>query len=266
MKNELEGRVSEWMVSPVSTLREEAFLTEAAQQFEALGVSGLPVLDASARLTGLLSWADLRRAGRVMSQSPDRERHLRLPDARVGDFMKTRVPVVRRNLTLGACARRMLKQNVHRLYVAEDGPLEGVVATREMLGAVARARIETPLGALAIRTVATIAVHESLALAMARLRGDSALTLVVTDANSAPVGVFSRADALTAREADPTESVKLWMDPNVLSLPAELAAYRGAQQVYDQRGRYIAAHEGRAVVGLISGLGFTELVSANALV
>jgi CBS domain-containing protein len=118
MKNKFDGRVSDWMVCPVFTLSEEVLLVDAAEKFETLGVSALPVLDSSGRLAGVLSSADLRRAGRMMSRSGDRSRHLRLPDSRVADFMKLRVPVVRRDLSLGACARRMIKQHLHRLYVA----------------------------------------------------------------------------------------------------------------------------------------------------
>jgi predicted transcriptional regulator len=263
MKNEFDGRVSDWMVSPVFTLEEATRLAEAARQFDALAVSALPVLDVNSRLTGVLSRSDLLRAGRFVSQNADRARHLILPESCVGDFMKTRVPVLRRHLSLGACARRMHKQGLHRLYVAEDGPLEGVVSTREMLSAVARAGIETPLSQFAQRAIATISVRDSLASAMARLRANTTLTLVVID-DEVPVGVFSRADAVIAREADPTEAVNLWMDPNIVSLSAEMPAHRAAQQLHDAKSRHVAACQGRDVIGLISGLGFTELFAIHA--
>lgn len=177
--------------------------------------------------------------------------------------MKTRVPVIRRHSSLAACARRMHKQGLHRLYVAEDGPLEGVVSTREMLRAVAQAGIETPLSQFAQRAIATMSVRDSLASAMARLRSNTSLTLVVTEEET-PVGVFSRADAVIAREADPTEALKLWMDPNIVPASAELPALRAAQQLYDAKSRYVAVCEGRDLVGLVSGLGFTELVASHA--
>jgi len=263
MKNEIDGRVCDWMVSPVITLAEGMRLKEAARQLELLGVSALPVLDVNSRLTGVFSRVELLQAGRFVSENAEHARYLSLPESCVADFMKTRVPVTRRHLSLAVCARRMHRQSLHRLYIAEDGPLEGVLTTREMLSAVARAGIETPLSQLLQRTIATISVRDPLASAMARLRANSALTLVVTD-NDTPVGVFTRADALISREADPTEPIALWMDPNVLCLPAELPAHRGAQQLHEARKRYVAACEGRTVVGIISGLGFTELVAANA--
>jgi CBS domain-containing protein len=263
MKKHLDGRVSDWMVSPVLTLREETPLSEAARLFELHGVSALPVLDLSSRLIGVFSRSDLLRAGRFVSQSSDRARHLYLPQAPVGDFMKTSVPVIRPYFSLGVCARRMFKRGLHRLYVAEDGPLEGVVSTREMLSAVVGAGIETRLSQFAQRAIATMSVRDPLASAMARLRANAALTLVVTD-DAVPVGVFSRADAVTSREADPTESMSLWMDPNVVSAAADLPAHRGAQQLHEAKGRYIAACEGGTILGLISGLGFTELLATQA--
>ncbi|HVZ37493.1 MAG TPA: CBS domain-containing protein [Polyangiaceae bacterium] len=263
MKKHLEGRVSDWMVKPVRTLQEETLLSEAARQFELLGVSALPVLDLSARLTGVFSRTDLVRAGRFVSQSSDRARHLYLPQAPVGDFMKTSVPVIRPYFSLGVCARRMFKRGLHRLYVAEDGPLEGVLSTREMLSAVISAGIETRLSQFAQRAIATMSVRDPLASAMARLRANGALTLVVTD-DAVPVGVFSRADAVASREADPTEAMSLWMDANVVSVPADSPAHRAAQQLHAAKGRYVAVCEGRTILGIISGLGFTELLATQA--
>jgi CBS-domain-containing membrane protein len=262
-KKDLEGFVAEWMVSPVVSLREGTSLTAAAQQLETLNVSALPVLDQSSRLIGVFSSSDLLRAGRFVSQEGDRPRHLRLPDAGVETFMRTRVPVIGPRARLGGCARRMCKQDLHRLYVAEDGPLAGVVSTREMLSAVAQAGSEAPLSQLAQRGIATISARDPLASAMSRLRLNPTLTLVVTQ-DDAAVGVFSRAEAVMAREADPTEALALWMDVSVVCLPADVPAHRGAQRLLEAKRRYVAACDGRAIIGLISGLGFTELIAASA--
>lgn len=263
LKNEFEARVSDWMVSPVFTIEEGTLLTEAARQLEALGVSALPVLDGNSRLTGIFTRSDLLRAGRFVSQSAVHARHLVLPEACVVDFMKARVPVIRRQLSLAACARRMHKQSLHRLYISENGPLEGVVSTREMLSAVARAGIETQLSQFAQRAIATISLRDPLASAMARLRSNPALTLVVVE-DETPVGVFARADAVIARDADPTEAIQLWMDPNIVSLSADMPAHRGAQQLHEAKRRHVAVREERNVIGLISALGFTELFAIQA--
>jgi len=69
MNDELDGAVCDWMVSPVVSLREHMLVAEAIEQFEALDVSALPVLDASSRLTGVLGWAELRKASRLVQPS-----------------------------------------------------------------------------------------------------------------------------------------------------------------------------------------------------
>lgn len=263
MQNTFDSPVSSWMVSPVFTIREHALLTEAASHFDEQRVSALPVLDGSSRLSGIISRADLMQAGRFVRESGERERHLRLPHARVGEFMNSRVPVIRRELALSACAQRMLRHGVHRFYVAEDGPLEGVVSTREMLRAVAEARLEVPLLSILNASVSSIPADSPLALATARLRADESLTLVVTK-DSVPVGVFSQHEATTAREADPEDHIETWMDASLLSLPGQTPVHRAAAQAYEARSRYIVSHDAVTVTGLTSGIGFAQLVAAMA--
>jgi CBS domain-containing protein len=263
MKNTFESPASSWMVSPVFTIREDALLAEAASRFDELGVSSLPVLDVSGRLTGIISRSDLMQAGRFVRESRERGRQLRLPAARVSEFTHSRVPVIARDMTLSACARRMLRQGVQRLYVAEDGPLEGVVSTREMLRAVAEARTETPLDTILTRSVAAMPAESPLATATALLRGDPTLTLVVTS-NAVPVCIFSKGEAAIAREADPEDTVELWMDGSVLSLPEKTPIWRAAEQAYEASCRYIISHDGGVVTGFTSGMGFAERVGARA--
>lgn len=264
MSNIFDSPVSQWMVSPVFTVREKALLTEAAGLFAELRVSALPVLDASSRLTGIISRSDLMQAGRFVRESREEERRLRLPEALVSELTNSRVPVIRRDLALSDCARRMVKQQIYRLYVAEDGPLEGVVSTREMQRAVAQARIETPLDIILSRTVEAIPVEHPLATATARLFDDPTLTLIVTR-NAAPVGLFTKSEAAVAREADPTDCVELWMDGSVLALPGETPLHVAAERAYESRCRYIVAQDTTApaarVTGFTSGMGFAQIVA-----
>ena len=276
MTNTFDSTVSQWMVSPVFTIREKARLAEAASLFTELRVSALPVLDASSRLTGIISRSDLMQAGRFVRESREEERRLRLPEVFVSELTNSRVPVIRRDLALSDCARRMVKQQIYRLYVAEDGPLEGVISTREMQRAVAEARIETPLDDILSRTVDVVPVECPLSAATARLFADPALTLIVTRAG-VPVGLFSEQEAAVAREADPTDSVELWMDGSVLSLPGQTPLHVAAERAYQTRCRYIVAQDTAAqdpaaqdpvaqdpaarVTGFTSGMGFAQIVA-----
>jgi CBS domain-containing protein len=260
MKKGFDSPVSGWMVSPVITVQEADLLTTVETRFRELGVAALPVLDASSRLTGIISELDLLRAGRFRSEPGGRARQLRLPDIRVGECMQTSVPVVRRELSLAECAQRMLRHEIHRLYVAEDGPLEGVVSTREMVQAVAEARIEIALQELMIPVVAHIAASDTLRTASLRLRGDPAGALVVM-AGDAPIGIFSPAEAAMSNQADPNEAVELWMDASILSLPARSPIWRAAEQLLAEKARYLLATEAPQGLGYLSGLHFARIVS-----
>src|SRR5688572_13445441 len=66
---EFEHSASSWMAAPVYSIAESARLVAAATLFDELGVSALPVVDVSSRLTGLISRADLIRAGRLRVSS-----------------------------------------------------------------------------------------------------------------------------------------------------------------------------------------------------
>jgi CBS domain-containing protein len=281
MINTFDSPVSQWMVSPVFTVREKARLEEAASLFTELRVSALPVLDSSSRLTGIISRSDLMQAGRYVRESKEEARRFRLPEAAVSELTHSRVPVIRRDLALSDCARRMVKQRIYRLYVAEDGPLEGVVSTREMQRAVSEARIETPLDAILNRTVEAVPVECPLSTATARLFADPSLTLIVTR-SGVPVGLFSQQEAAVAREAEPTDCVELWMDGSVLCLPAQTPLYIAAERAYETRCRYIVALDTAAldtaaldtaaldtaardmaapVLGFTSGMGFAQIVA-----
>jgi CBS domain-containing protein len=263
MKKGFDSPVSGWMVSPVVTVQEADLLTTVERRFRELEVSALPVLDASSRLTGMISQLDLLRAGRFRSEQGGRARQLRLPDIRVSDCMQTSVPVVRRELSLAECGQRMLRQQIHRLYVAEDGPLEGVVSTREMVQAVAETRIEVALQELMIPVVDRISGNDTLRIASQRLRVNPAGALVVM-AGDAPVGIFSPAEAAMSNQADPNEAVELWMDPSILSLPARTPLWQAAEQLLAAKARYLLATEAPQGLGFLSGLSFAQIVKGNA--
>jgi CBS-domain-containing membrane protein len=132
-EDRLDAPVRDCMVSAVRTLSQEQSLTAAARELEQLGMSALPVVERSGRLTGLLGWAELRGAGRLLSRAEEPRGQLRLPEGTVAQFMSSSVPVISREASIALAARRMYERGLKRLYVAEDGPLEGVLSTRELL-------------------------------------------------------------------------------------------------------------------------------------
>jgi CBS domain-containing protein len=109
-------------------------LTDVAELLEFYSISGLPVLDWSGFLAGVVSQTDLVRAEASESLSP---RWSRLA---VRDVMTRPAVTVRRSTTLEDAARLMSEQKIHRLVVvdAEDEPV-GVVSTTDLVRAVAQA-------------------------------------------------------------------------------------------------------------------------------
>lgn len=282
MKDQLEAPVRHCMAPGVRTLSDHLSLVDAALELEQLGMSAMPVLDHRGSLVGALGWSELRCAAKLLSRAEEPRGRLRLPQGRVGQFMSSRVPVVGRDTSISAAARRMHERGLKRLYVAADGPLEGVLSTRELLQVVLDAALSLPLGKLARRAVATIDAGEPLATATALWSAEPQhggrrfaepapdahcnacpLNIVVTRQGQ-PVGVLTPEAAELTREANPREAVEGWMDDSLLSLPADLPASAGARLLLEQNRRYIVTPGTGGGLGLLSGLDFAWLIAQGA--
>jgi len=260
--NPFELPASSWMVTPVHTLPESTLLSTAARLLDELGVSALPVLDASSRLTGFISRSDLIRGGRLRASSTPGEPLLWLPDKAVVELMTASVPVVRPDQPLSECAARMLDHGIRRLYVTEDGPLEGVISTRELLQAVARAEVATPIGELEGPSP-TLADTEPLSRALQEL-AQSPEDFIVLTSEGTPSGIFSSIEARVSREVGPEEPVGLWMDPSVIALPAATPACRAAAEALRLRRRYVLACDAQQRCRVLSGFSFARIAAAAA--
>lgn len=282
VKDQLATPVHHCMAPGVRSLSDQLSLTDAAEELEQRGMSAMPVLDRTGSLVGALGWGELRCAAKLLSRAEEPRGRLRLPQGRVGQFMSSRVPVVGRDTSIAAASRRMHERGLRRLYVAADGPPEGVLSTRELLQVVLDVALDVPLGKLARRAVATIDAGEPLATATAlwsaepqqggrrfaepasgTQRGAEPLNIVVTREGQA-VGVLTPEAAALTREANPHEAVDGWMDGSLLSLPAELPASAGARLLLEQDRRYIVTRAAGGALGLLSGLDFARLIAESA--
>ena len=257
MEIEFERAVGTCMVTPVATVQDVEPLAAAAKKLTDLGVSALPVVDRSGRLVGVIGWENLFKVGTFRPQRAEAKRHLWLPELRVSEAMDGRIPVVRRHSTLAACARQMVDQRIHRVYVVEDGPLEGVLSTTELLSAIERARIETPVADIRLSAFTTLERSAPLSAASAGLGEDSALVVVH---EGTPVGILSQLQARRAREANPDEAVSLWMDPSVIALPADMPLGQAAARTRSERARYCVVSDGARLSGWLTRLEFAGVV------
>lgn len=251
--------VRTYMSSPVVSVPDGESVRAAEQKLASLGISALAVVDRSGGLIGVLSRTDLLRVGRVRPTNGFRRRVLSLPDVSVREVMAASVEIVTPDTTLAEVARRMVRQHIHRLYVAEDRRPLGVVSTKEMMQAVVDARVALPVSTFMHKSLVVVKASDTLSLALERMALTHHHGLVVID-DGWPVGFFTQADALAAREAPPDEHVEHFMDPRLICVPLAMPIFRAGEQAVATRARRILVLDGAGLAGILSGMDFAQLV------
>jgi CBS domain-containing protein len=137
MSDTKTGRtVGEMMTRDPIVVRADAPLVEAAQLLDRHRISGLPVVDGTGALVGVVSHTDLLRARTT--------EHLwaNWPGLAVRHLMTSPALSVGPDATVGEAAHLMERDHVHRLIVVgEDGrtPI-GIIATADLVHAMAEER------------------------------------------------------------------------------------------------------------------------------
>jgi CBS domain-containing protein len=236
--NEFETSVARHMRAPVQNVRDTEQVAVAARVMDELGVSALPVVDATSRLIGVLERAQLVSAGRFRGREADGTPIWSLPSGTVANHMESRIQIIAPTRSLRDCARRMVDRELSRVFVVGDNEIVGVVGTREILLAVASSGLEAPLGELAGASVPVVSVTATVAEATERCAGAASALVVVLD-GSTPVGVFSLGALGVTLESHPKDAAGLWMDRTVLELGADTPAHVAAQRALDAGARYL---------------------------
>ena len=249
----------EYMVMPVRTILDSEQAPSAEEKMASWGISALAVVDATGAMTGVVSRTDLLRAGRLASVNGRRRRALTLPRVPVRELMTGTVEIVARETPLSEIARRMVRHHIHRLYVSDDRRPAGVISTKEMMRAVIDARLLQPLSSILHESVVVVRAQDPLALAIDRMAAAHHVGLAVVE-DGWPVGAFTQADALGAREAPPDDRVDHWMDPRVICLPLAMPVFRVAEQAFATRARRVLGVDADGVRGIATGMDFARLV------
>lgn len=137
------------MTAPGVACRDEAFFEEVAEVLAARDISGMPVVDASERVVGVISERDLAHAlgGPMIRLAVRRHNHgpfmrdvCEVPrEARRAKDVMTSPPItVGLEASLEELARLMRIHQINRVPVVELGRLLGVVTRGDVLGAVGR--------------------------------------------------------------------------------------------------------------------------------
>src|SRR5262249_24902968 len=150
-------RAHQIMTKPVITVSPETTIVEAANIMLQKHVSGLPVVESSGELVGIVSEGDFIRRSEIGTQRK-RGRRLRFilgPGRSAADFVQEhgrRVAEVmtksRLTITEDTAMPKIVelreKNNVKRLPVVHDGKIVGIVSRANLLQAVASLAREVP--------------------------------------------------------------------------------------------------------------------------
>jgi CBS domain-containing protein len=150
-------RAHQIMTRPVITVTPETTIVEAANTMLQKHVSGLPVVDASGKLVGIVSEGDFIRRSEIGTQRK-RGRFLKFilgPGREAADFVHehghkvseimTEDPItVSEDATLERIVELMEKNNVKRVPVTRDDKVVGIVSRSNLLLAVASLAREIP--------------------------------------------------------------------------------------------------------------------------
>ncbi|MGB6347293.1 MAG: CBS domain-containing protein [Methyloceanibacter sp.] len=139
------------MTSPAVTVAPDATVADVARTMAERGVSGLPVVDASGRLVGMVTEGDLLRRKELGSEMRRSwwVRLFRDDKSLAGEFarahgrfvrgvMTRNVVCVRDDTPVGRVAELLSTLDVKRLPVLKDGAIVGVVARRDVIRALAK--------------------------------------------------------------------------------------------------------------------------------
>jgi CBS domain-containing protein len=137
------------MTTEVITISPEADITEAVKILLDKGVNGLPVVDNTGHLVGILCQSDLVRMQKSlpipslftlldgfvpMSSSALLEAEVRrIAASKVSDAMSTKVVTIGPDMTIDEIAALMVDKKFHTLPVTNKGQLLGVVGKKDVI-------------------------------------------------------------------------------------------------------------------------------------
>jgi predicted transcriptional regulator len=249
-----EMPVSEYMNTPVETIRIGENLVAANQLFTGQGVSALGVVDDNGVLKGVISRTDVLHAA-VYTHGET----FRIPERPVEELMKSPAIHVGPDAPVAQAARLMLSEHVHRIFIAEDGKPVGVLSTRDLMRAVREKRLKTPISEIASHSIVKVKADDPITLAVERLDLSNKHGLVVVEGDF-PVGIFDQAAAIAARRLPPSTAVEHAMDVRILILPGGIGMGRAAEQAFGMNVRRILIEDDLGVAGIVGGLDFARVM------
>jgi len=227
-------------------------------------ISAVPIVDRQGVLCGIFSTTDLLRIARIEMESPRALARVWLPPHRVSDVMRKEVVAVDENASLREAATKMLERRIHRVVVTRHASPVGILGTRDAMRAILAARVMDPLSQVMTTDLQTIALGETIDVAIGQLTDANVHGIVVVD-GSWPVGVFTQREALKARalphvlRQGPVEQV---MSYETICHDVSTPLYRIAGQSIEMNVRRILAVDSRRLVGIATGFDLLRVMRA----
>jgi CBS domain-containing membrane protein len=141
--------VGEVMTREILALAPDTSLPTAARLFATRHITGAPVIDVSGRVLGVVSQTDLVDPDGARSEGAGHSIYYRIADGHtvaegealvdaegvVSDVMSPSVLAIGPDAPILEAVRAMVAEGVHRLLVADDGKLVGIVTSMDVLRA-----------------------------------------------------------------------------------------------------------------------------------
>ncbi|MCI0664202.1 MAG: CBS domain-containing protein [Acidobacteria bacterium] len=119
---------SDVMIKDVITVRESTPLKEVARLFSERKITGAPVIDEQGKLLGVISETDIiRKTTSIGAWSP----------SLAGQIMTKPVVTVAPTDTLQRVCELMFNRRIHRVVVAEQSKIVGIITTMDILRSIA---------------------------------------------------------------------------------------------------------------------------------
>jgi CIC family chloride channel protein len=132
-------RVAELMQHNVKTVGSDASVAEAIVSLADAHISGMPVVDGTGKVVGVLSTTDVL-AAEAETEDPAARQTL-FENTAVRDIMTPRPFTIAPGQDIREAARQMLYADVHRLFVAEGDQVVGIISTTDIVRAVATGKL-----------------------------------------------------------------------------------------------------------------------------
>lgn len=132
-------KVAELMQTGLVVVDADTPVADAVVTLADAHISGLPVLDGSRRLVGVLTTTDVLEAAAECKSAEEREGLFERTPVR--DIMTARPMTVGPDTDVTEASQQMLYLEVHRLFVEDASGLVGVLSQSDVVRAVATAKL-----------------------------------------------------------------------------------------------------------------------------